>query len=49
MNGTGFFGLIEFPNKKMIRALFTCYHNLVSENSKEKMILDLFIKIKNMI
>ena len=34
MNGTGFFGLIEFPNKKMIRALFTCHHNLFPKNSK---------------
>ena len=33
--GTGFFGLIRFPNQKMIKALFTCHHNLVSENSKE--------------
>ena len=35
INGTGFFGLIRFPNQKMIKALFTCHHNLVSENSKE--------------
>ena len=35
MNGTGFFGLIEFPNKKMIRALFTCYHNLVSKETNK--------------
>ena len=33
-NATGFFGLIEFHDKKMIRALFTCHHNLFPKNSK---------------
>ena len=34
--GTGFFGLIQFPENKFIRALFTCYHNLETKKDKSK-------------
>ena len=33
--GTGFFGLIQFPDQKFIRALFTCYHNLETKDKSK--------------
>ena len=34
--GTGFFGLIKFPEQqKVIKALFTCYHNLISKDKSK--------------
>ena len=35
MLGTGFFGLISFPEKKFFRALFTCYHNLETKDKSK--------------
>ena len=35
MIGTGFFGLIKFPENKFIKALFTCYHNLETKDKSK--------------